>query len=380
MSAHLRLLSLLTCPLALGCVGGSSAAGSGTNSTGTGGSGPAGCIKVDCSIEANQSFPECDYSAEPGTIGEGPPFLGESPDVRRGFVDGGTLYLAFRGDAGGSIFSVDVGTGERTFLSGTIEDPQTGPVPRGTGPDLATPWDVARAPDGKLYALTDNDMGRQILLVDESTGDRQLVVNLSAPPCSVGEESVQLDPQLEVLPGGNVLLIGDADGGSGLFEIDVSTGVCTTISFASDDANQVGRGPLFYDFKSLTLIEGKAYVSDAASESLVEIELSGGNRLRVSSSDTATPVGEGPYAGTDSLLASGASVFAARDSYNSSAVLVETDLSTGNRTERLSLGGPVSNASEPWLYGERDGCFYLGSRDTLYVYDPASGLSNRVSR
>jgi hypothetical protein len=380
MHARSRSASLLVSSwLAVGCVGGTSATGTTDSSSGAGGSGPAGCIKVDCSVPANESTPECDFSAEPGSIGEGPPFLGDSPNMRRGFVEGSTIYLPFHDGSSGAVFAVDVESGARTFLSGVLEDPQTGPQPRGSGPSLGTPWDVARAPDGKLYVLVDNEMGRQILLVDEGTGDRSPAADLAMFPCSVGEETVQLDPQLEPLPNGNVLLIGDANGGSGLFEIDVASDACTTISFASDDANQLGTGPRFFDFQSLTLGEGRAFVSDANSSSLVEIDLSNGNRLRVSSSDSATPVGEGPLSGTESILALGDSVFAARDA-GGSAILVETDLSSGNRTEYFSTDGPVSNPSEPMLYGELDGCFYLGSRDTLYVFDPASGRSNRISR
>lgn len=72
-------------------------------------------------------------------------------------------------------------------------------------------------------------------------------------------------------------------------------------------------------------------------------------------------------------------MFAARDA-GGSAILVETDLSSGNRTEYFPTDGPISNPSQPLLYGELDGCFYFGSRDTLYVFDPASGRSNRISR
>jgi hypothetical protein len=375
-----RLASLLACSLSFACVGGSSATSSGTNSTGAGGSGPAGCIKVDCSVDANESTPECGYSAEPGSIGDGPAFLGDSPDLRRGFVENATVYLTYRAGENGAVFSVDTQSGERTFLSGVIEDPQTGPQPRGIGENLGSPWDVGRAPGGKLYVLVDNDMGRPILLIDESSGDGEQVVDLSMAPCSIGGESVQLDPQFEVLPNGDLLFIGDANGGSGLFEIDAATNLCTTLSFASDDANQVGTGPRFYGFRSLTLADTKVYVSDEPSESLVEIDLSTGARLRVSSTDTATPFGEGPYSGTESLLAQGGSVLAARDSLYSSGILTETELATGNRTELFVLGGPLSNPDQPWLYGASEGCFYFGNRDTLYVFDPASGLSNRVSR
>lgn len=374
--------TLLVLTVSFGCqVGGSSSAGGGsdTSSGGAGGSG-ASCIKVNCLAEVNQTKPECDYSAEPGTVGDGPPFLGSSPDLGRGFLEGGTLYVAYDSGSGdGAIFAVDASSGERSFVSGVLEDPQTGPQPRGSGPAIGTSWDVARGANGALLVLTDNDMGRQILSVDEATGDRELVVSLATPPCMVGEETAQIDPQLEVLSSGNIALIGSANGGAGLFEIEFGTGECSIISFASDDENAVGSGPLFYDFRSFALRGGKAYVTDSASSSLLEIDLETGARLRLSSSSGATPVGEGPFSGTESILVSEEFVHAARESF-SSGVLVRTSLSTGDRTEFLPTAGPIDNASQPWLYGEDDGCFYFGAGHTVYVFELASGVSNRISR
>lgn len=379
--------SAFVCWLALGCdVGGASSAGGGsTEGTGTGaGGGLPACIEIDCSLEENDPDPRCSTIADPGELGDGPPFLGESPQLRRGFLDGQTLFVSFQSgdsDADAAVFSVDTATGLRTFISGVLEDPVSGPQPRGSGPSLRTLWDVTRGPAGTLYALVDNDTGRQVLSIDEISGDRALVVSLATPPCEVGGEAVQVEPQLEVRAStGGILLIGYANGGSGLFEIDPSSGLCTTRSFASDDENRVGTGPTFYDYQTFVPFGEKVYATDEASESLVEIDIPSGNRLRLSSTDAATPVGEGPYSGTQSTLVTGGRSYAARDGSSGSNVLVATDLASGDRIGYLSKGGPVFNPSKLWLYGEEDGCFYVGAAHTVYVFHAESGLSQRLSR
>jgi hypothetical protein len=127
----------------------------------------------------------------------------------------------------------------------------------------------------------------------------------------------------------------------------------------------------------VALGDGRAYVTDYASDSLVEVDLVTGNRLRLSSTDDAAPVGQGPRSGTLSIVAREGSVLAAPDDLYTN--IVATDLATGDREEYLPRG-PLGGLGEAWLYGERNGCSYFGSRGTLYVFDPSSLLSHRISR
>lgn len=366
-----------------GCdVGGSSSAGGG-DSSGGGGEGASdvnACAPVDCSDTANSSFPECSSSPDPGVLGNGPSFYGSSPEVGPGFMEGSTIFLTVKPSSSGdgALFSIDVTTGDRTWISGVWEDPQLGTQTRGAGPDFGTPLDVARGPDG-LYVMVNSDLGRQLLIVDEVTGDRVQAMNLAEPPCQVGTENVLMNPELEVDSDGTVLVLGSVLGSAGLFRLDVGADTCAAVSFASADEHRLGSGPEFYNFQSLDLADGVAYTNNSSTNSLVAIDLATGNRTRVSSSSSATPVGEGPGAGQNSIQVEPGLVRAARGNAGSD-VLVDIDLATGDRTAIFSKGGPAFNTSAPWLYGSRDGCYYLGDRAAVIAFHPPSGLSNTISR
>ncbi|MBV9949092.1 MAG: hypothetical protein JOZ69_19745, partial [Myxococcales bacterium] len=160
--------------------------------------GSSGGLLLDCTRTANASDPRCTgpSCAFAGTLGAGP-ILGCSsgfPEIRFGFVDpaAGRLVVAVemgvQSDANGGVFSVDLRSGDRTLLSGQYQDPATGTVARGTGPDLGGVWDVEAAPDGSWLALvakgsTDN---RQIVRVDPATGNRVLVDDFSTLDCGGG--------------------------------------------------------------------------------------------------------------------------------------------------------------------------------------------------
>lgn len=387
--------SALVVPLLVALLSGASGCDVGGTSSGVGGAGGAGgtggggetstCAPVDCSIYDNSMDPRCQHDPAPGALGSGESFFGSSPGLMRGFVEGPSLYVAFTANSSeGALFRVDLATGDRTWLSGRWEDPQQGTQTRGAGPSLGAPYDVVRAPDGGLFVMVANELGRQLLHVDEASGDRTLAKDIAsmANLCKlIDMANVSLEYELEVGPNGAPLVVGDAAGGAGLFELDVENDTCSTISFATDDGNRVGEGPEFSEFKTLTIQGGKAYTSNPGSYSLVEIDLATGQRRRFSSSSSATPVGEGPPAGAESILAGSGVVYAGRPSTSTSLIVTEVDLATGDRTELFQESGPLGNSSSVLhVYGEVDGCFYLGDRGTLFTYDPKLKRSNALSR
>jgi hypothetical protein len=367
-----------------GCVGGTSSA-AGTEGDSSGGAGGAGgstspvnsCTPQDCTNFDNDD-PACGYP-EPGQLGAGPSILGDSPEVLSGFLEGTQLF--FIADAGANesmaVFSVDVTTGDRTFISGAIEDPANGTMTRGSGPAVLSARDLARGPDG-LYLYNEPELIR----VDEATGERTVVWSNVEDGCIVVGNKAQLRSELEFDSDGSLLMLGFGEAAS-ILRIDLSTGSCTTVSLAlpKGDANQVGSGPDFYDYRSLSLNldSGKLYTSNFTNQSLIEIDLSTGDRIRKSSSSGSTGVGEGPATGTQSILAAQTVVYAARGSASSSEVVTKIDLATGDREAILPFNGPVSNVSEPWLYGEIDGCFYLGRGGRIYAFHAGSKNSNIVS-
>lgn len=366
----------------MGCVGGTAAA-AGTESGGSGGGASGGaspvnsCTPIDCTDYQN-SDPACGYP-EPGQLGAGPSILGSSDGVLSGFLELTKLY--FIADAGAdeskAVFSVDVTTGDRTFISGALEDPANGTMTRGNGPFVLSARDLARGPEG-LYLYNEPE----VILVNEDTGDRTVAWSNVTHGCMIAGNKAQLRSELEFDSDGSLLMLGFGEAAA-VLRIDLATKICTTVSLAlpSGDVNQVGTGPDFYDFRSLSLnLEtGKLYTSNFTNEALIEIELSTGDRVRKSSSSGSTPVGEGPAAGTQSILAAQDVVYAARGSASNSEVLTKIDLATGDREAILPFNGPVGNVSEPWLYGEKDGCFYLGRGGAIYAFDADSRNSNIVS-
>ena len=366
----------------MGCVGGTAAA-AGTESGGSGGGASGGaspvnsCTPIDCTDYQN-SDPACGYP-EPGQLGAGPSILGSSDGVLSGFLEGTKLY--FIADAGANesaaVFSVDITTGDRTFISGAIEDPANGTMTRGNGPAVLSARDLARGPKG-LYLYNEPE----VIVVNEDTGDRTVEWSNVTHGCMIAGNKAQLRSELEFDSDGSLLMLGFGEAAA-VLRIDLVTKSCTTVSLAlpNTDVNHVGTGPDFYDFRSLSvnLETRKLYTSNFTNQSLIEIDLSTGDRVRKSSSSGSTGVGDGPAAGTQSILAAQDVVYAARGSASNSEVLMKIDLETGDREAILPFNGPVGNVSEPWLYGENDGCFYLGRGGAIYAFDAASRNSNIVS-
>lgn len=147
---------------------------------------------VTCPGDARCKF-SSDRSAY-GTVGEGIPFsLGGFTDrVGSGFISeaDNALILAFETggqlDNRGAIMKVDLATGNRTLISGTIDEMDS----RGAGlaytsdrGNRAQAWDLGNVyavrpgPAGSVYALVDKlgEARSEILKVDLKTGNRTLV-------------------------------------------------------------------------------------------------------------------------------------------------------------------------------------------------------------
>lgn len=402
-----------------------SAVGTGDSGSSLGSCAPPALL--DCSAAANQSDPRClprPSQEMAGALGSGfaPAQLDSTTGIGSGFVDTASCRLVsvlrnFQVAEHGLVFATNLTTGARSVVSGSYDDPASGPVTVGAasavdggpGPDLDGIEDVQPEPSGKWLAyiqkpMTDELMRLQLVEIDPANGNRSLVweaQEATTPnnelPCLNGSTSVILQPNATSLAVGSdgaaYLPVNDPTGaGRGL--IRIKDGQCSVVSMTDGNvtagsgiANPQG------DLVSARYAGGKVYVLNDLDVSLLSIDVTTGARVRISSSDAQNelPASQTTLVplGTSSLALSGSAILTAGDPssyFNIASVDPTTGLRTGYQvTATASNGnvGPVSLAQEssPFVYPYPGSSLFVITLETgVVLYDPTTNDSNLLSR
>jgi hypothetical protein len=342
-------------------------------------------LPTNCIDPNNASKPQCvgdDPSA--GTLGTGPSFAEGQVYFAGGYVSGSTLVVTGGDATTGFVMTIDLTTGNRTLLSGQLDDPKQGNITVGTGPAFAFPSTVAK--DGADYVVLDSD----IYKVD-GTGTRTLLSNLSTLKCTVsaGTEvgADDLSPSAGVGVGSDGSLYMPATDGNSygaLTKISATGATCTVVSYSGDPTDKVaaiGTGPSFDTLFSGVLVSNVLYGGDFAQESIIGVNITTGVRTNISDWGT-NGVGTGDNGGSDSVAPGSGNwlwTWGAPPAFTDTVVKV--DIATGNRTGFLAATGPLSNVNLAGVevYGEWNGNVVLGMFQSIYLLDPASLDTNRIS-
>lgn len=365
-------------------------------------------LPLDCRHSRNETAPGCTADVtEPGMVGDGPEF---PASLDNGFVDAATrtVYVAasasISGTEGGLVYAVDLDTGDRTVVSGTYEDPRTGPMTVGTGPAL-TGWayDVQRHPSGDLLYWGDAGLFR----IDAS-GNRTQVRD-GATYCVRGDwdwnypnrttqHAMAVDatgraivPTRAARDGSGTPPMPD-DENFGIAALDGAS--CTYLSFASMDARfslgagRIPLGPFVYP-----VMDGSSILISSDFGRFFRVDPATGDRVVISAVQDG--VGDsGPHdarPGDYGFVRRGDSLFAVRGEALSAPstwdlILTEIDVATGdvtphfNATElagtnRLGLGRALWIAPHP----DHADWFVIGTDRFLAVAELSSGNVNVLS-
>lgn len=340
------------------------------------GDGGSGSTLFDCTSRASFDDPRCQrpWATSPGSIGTGPAFLQEPEG---GFVEGTELVVAFHRDLdAGFLMSVDLTDGTRTLRSGTYDNPALGVQTVGEGPDIVRPSDVERGPDG-WYVLADGGLYR----VDPESGDRELARPYTE--CSLGGEVTQIMLHGFAMDDAGVayVAVNSVLAGAGVVALS-GDGSCEVVTWSAEPGYEGrGSGPDApgAQFSGLALHDGYLWASYLNTEMLYRIDLETGDRVGVSSSYDAAPVGGG-----DEILVGGYLHFPSTDRVYSTGLgrgsihVTEVDLETGFRTARPAEFGSLREVvSERPLVAPHpeDGAVVLGIEDAIHVLEPARGNS-----
>lgn len=314
--------------------------------------------------------------------------LGAGPDVRSlpqsslngGVVVGRELFVGVSWSSAshpnrGLVMAVHLDTGNRRIVSGGYLDPSAGLQETGTGPSMQRVLDVARGPDGNLYALSAPVMAAdlEIFRVNPTTGARTRVWrgrDSSFGQCASGDParvSVSYHERVfGVGPSGEFFLgfrgAGPYSEGVGIVRVAADGSRCDFVTRSGAGAlnahagHSIGGG---YDldrgfYAGFVLREGQLYVLNDVYKALFRIDLATGNRFRMSSASTSYGLlGDGPTnfggIGQRWLAWDEARQIMWATGIQSYRGMTAIDLATGNRTEAYCRS---SNAEVPW----RDTC------------------------
>jgi hypothetical protein len=371
--------------------------GSGSSSEGTEESGEEGsttddsggewpdALPIDCLDDANAEELACLplIQLDPGSIGEGPHFgIGMVPGVLGGFLDrdGERIVLGARFGVdvapGGMVATVDLRTGERTFVSGHYDDPATGPTEVGSGAPIDFVYDVAPTAAGWVAIGQIGTSDVVIVEVDPSTGTRTAVTPAEGSGCMDPEGTpVVLDPYaVDVTDDGEILTT--FRGAAGIGVVGYSGGACRVVSRMGGDGAPVGGGPeqtggYFVDIE----VDGDTlWALEWQTQSVFSIDIATGQRMRVSSSSNTTTVGEGAPVRVQSLALTRGGIA----TYDDEGVTL-VDPATGMRTE-IPKDGPLAIAGDGHVLAHPNDAWLVVLSDVgVAVLDTTTGNSNVLS-
>ena len=269
-----------------------------------------------------------------GPLGDDP--LGVALD---GFLDALVIDERAGTDNRGTLFNVNLRTGQRTILS-DFGDPAQGPL----GDD---PVDVILGGMGNALVIDEQagtDDNGALYSVDLNNGQRTLISDFGNP----AQGPIGDDPAGLTLEGPDNVLVIDIDEGTGnrglLFRVDLNTGQRIVISdFGNPAQGVIGQEPEGVTLDSL----GNALVSERAAGtdnrgSLIRVDLTTGFRTLISDfgNPAQGPLGDLPK---DVVLDSlGDALVIDEDAgTDEDGGLFSVDLTTGDRTLISDFGNPA---------------------------------------
>lgn len=372
-------------------------------------------LAIDCRKTENANDPRCGdtTSVQPHTIGKGP--MDNFYSFGGGFLDTAKnrLVVAFSCDIcsgkDSGIMAIDLTTGDRTLLSGKINDTLNGIQTKGSGDAFTSLDDVEVAPNGKWWALDSISAGAMIFEVDPATGNRtdlftQDQLSRDKGICKLNNQGFALGfgsngnsftsglANMVVEPDGTIYIRGGDAYDSAVREIDwygiaaLKDGACKIVSAYSskNDAYNVGQGPTFNDMLNwLGKTPDGKLVAGLSQYYLYSFDPATGDRTMISSADPGAQLGTGDLMG-DSFVtptADGKTLFTVGKFNNSTfGGTTSVDVATGNRTTLAPAAGPQKNGDEGLMVPYMDGIYVMASLGMVTLFEPASGNSMFLSR
>lgn len=357
------------------------------------GSGGATTLPIDCRSSKNANDPRCAIGgpvpyATPGTIGTGPAL--SQVGVGGCTVDTAHSRLVISASTPssnppvGGLLGVDLTTGNRTLLSGVWSDPRTGAFTQGSGPDLTSAGAVHIAADGSYVVLTSKGISTtgapgptQLVGVDPASGARTLLFDAST-------HTAASDPCTGISATKFVL---GADGTAyftrpyiNQHQVVAEKNDACHVVFCPGCTPPVGTGP---DFQGEVIDDtqvgpdGNLWVLGNFG-SLVRIDPTTGNYVRVSSSDSSAIVGTGPVLPLNGMLTflDGAIYAIGIDpgSEHNDSLAAQVDPTTGNRTGLQTSGFVSVEVDRCWTGVPGKSYIAATSEDqAIGLYEPSSG-------
>lgn len=272
--------------------------------------------QCDCNPvgSVNADKPICGCPGVTGQIGSGVQVGAVGGKYVCGAVDGANsrLVMGVQSTSGGSIWTVDLKTGNRVVVSGSVTDPATSQAQTtGTGDPMATPAAIRIGTDG-WYAFEGTSSTKQIQRVDPASGARttllttdQMTKSISGghPIACTGAPSLDTSfarPEAGMGIGANNELyvgMGTSPGYVAVAKLTFGgSPTCTIVSgdnFDSPNSNPVGSGPNLDGLNAVDFANGVIYALDAVKANVYTIDPSTGTRTLVSTPaliDAGTPI------------------------------------------------------------------------------------------
>jgi hypothetical protein len=381
---------------------------------------------IDCAKEkTNLRCKRLDLK-QAGSIGEGPAFAqGMGDEVTGGFLRGNKLIVSSAPMGHGAIVEVDLKTGNRTLLAGSVDTTEMKgenvKYKDNFGRDqeaytLKGLANVRPLPNGNFAVSSPGTRRLEILEVDAKTGNLKLLwaSNVSEdagqktfenlPPSMFCETAGERDEHPNL--GGATFEV-DKDGslylwarenpvatGAGLYR--VKDGVCQAVStYSSSGKSKVGAG---YALAGVTSMDANAslWMSDTKllslfgsftlGQALTTWDVSTGQRAAISFK--ARTIAKTKGKGEDDVGNSGLAVNAlgAFTTHVGAFELMKIDLGSGDRTRVIINSGPLAemggrledNYQRLWAVPNSQ-LLILSFQNSLILIDPKAGTSNVLS-
>jgi hypothetical protein len=275
-------------------------------------------LEADCRCLINNTpisgVEVCGRPFDRGTSGKrfgaGPSLVGlANGHYSGGFIEGDELIVAaYWGSSTaqrGLLVGIDVNTGDRRLISGD----HNGTV-RGAGPGFTYALDARKGPDNNYYVMTQSVLpsAPTIYRVNPTTGDRTVVwrgQNAAFGQCAAGDPSAQAQG-IYVQYTNNGFAV-DAQGafyvgyanvqrdGRGVVKISANGQTCSFLTATGTRADGLtrGSGPELGGFvQGFTLRNNKLVVQITQPKSMLEIDLTTGNRTELITAQAAGIFGE----------------------------------------------------------------------------------------
>ncbi|MAE74812.1 MAG: hypothetical protein CL675_12015 [Bdellovibrionaceae bacterium] len=231
-----------------------------------------------------------------------------------------------------AVVEVDLATGNRTIISGSSV---------GTGPSFDGPSSICLNKTETLAYVGDANLNA-LIEVDLATGNRTIISNSSTG----SGPDIDYPKNIALNSSETIAYISNLEN---ILKVDLATGNRTVVSDAS-----TGTGPSFTDAFGLKMIsdESKAYITDSELGLVFEIDMSTGSRESLSSSNVGSGDSDFLFIQSLTLGSSKTAAYLVSIESGNDIALVKIDLDTGNRT--VFSGGSSSTGTGPSLTGTVD--------------------------